>query len=136
MWWIVIRSWWTGKGLVAVVTGGNKGIGLELCRLFAKHGLIVVLSARSIERGLNALNHLKQQLIQEESKDREDEGNLYFHQLDITDPLSISRFSAWIESTFGGLDILVNILPPSVPSLSAQLIDNLSTPLVKLFIWI
>ena len=98
-----------------MVTGGNKGIGLELCRLFAKHGLIVVLSARSIERGLNALNHLKQQLIQEESKEKEYEGKLYFHQLDITDPVSISRFAAWIESTFGGLDILVNTLP--LPSL-------------------
>ena len=92
MWWIVIRSWWRGKGLVAVATGGNKGIGFKLCRLFAKHGLIVVLSAWSVERGLNALNQLKQQLIQEESKDREDEGKLYFHPLDIMDPLSISRF--------------------------------------------
>ena len=87
-----------GKGLVAVVTGGNKGIGLELCRLFAKHGLIVVLSARNIEQGLNALNHLKQELFQQESKEKEDEGNLYFHQLDVTDPLSISRFASWIES--------------------------------------
>ena len=94
-----------------MVTGGNKGIGLELCRLFAQHGLIVVLTARNVEQGLNALNHLKQQLFQEESKEKE-EGNLYFHQLDVTDPLSVSRFASWIESTFGGLDILVNVLPP------------------------
>ena len=125
-----------GKGLVAVVTGGNKGIGLELCRLFAKHGLIVVLSARNIEQGLNALNHLKQELFQQESKEKEDEGNLYFHQLDVTDPLSISRFASWIESTFGGLDILVNILTPSLPSLQAQPRDNLSSPLVKVLIWL
>ena len=91
--------------------GGSKGIGLELCRLFARHGLIAVLSARNIEQGLNALNHLKQQLFQEESKEKEEEeGNLYFHQLDVTNPVSISRFASWIESTFGGLDILVNVL--------------------------
>ena len=101
------------KGLVAVVTGGNRGIGLELCRLFAKHGLIVVLTARNVEQGRNAVNHLKQQLFQEESKEKEEEGNLYFHQLDVTNPDSISRFASWIESTFGGLDILVNSLPPS-----------------------
>ena len=112
-----------GKGLVAVVTGGSKGIGLELCRLFARHGFIVVLSARNIEQGLNALNHLKQELFQQESKEKEDEGNLYFHQLDVTDPLSISRFASWMESTFGGLDILVNILTNSLP-------------LVKVFIWL
>ena len=116
-----------------MVTGGSKGIGLEVCRLFAQHGLIVVLTARNVEQGLNAFNHIKQQLCQEESKEKEEEeeeeeekekeeeeeeeeeeGNLYFHQLDVTNPVSISRFASWIESTFGGLDILVNnALPPS-----------------------
>ena len=94
-----------------MITGGSKGIGLEVCRLFAKHGLIVVLNAWNVEQGRNAVNHLKQQLFQEESKDKEDEANLYFHQLDVTDPLSVSRFASWIESTFGGLDKDVSVLP-------------------------
>ena len=68
-----------------MVTGGSKGIGLEVCRFFAKYGLIVVLTARNVEQGLNALNHLKQQLFQEESNEKEDDENLYFYQLDVTD---------------------------------------------------
>ena len=109
-----------------MVTGGSKGIGLEVCRLFAQHGLIVVLTARNVEQGLNAVNNLKQQVF-------EDEANLYFHQLDITDSLSVSRFASWIESTFGGLDILVNVLPRSHLHMHMHMHvhgDNLSSPLV------
>ncbi|KZV26728.1 short-chain dehydrogenase/reductase 2b-like [Dorcoceras hygrometricum] len=43
----------------AVVTGANKGIGLEVCRQLASKGITVVLTARDERRGLEAVEKLK-----------------------------------------------------------------------------
>ncbi|MFS7941789.1 putative (+)-neomenthol dehydrogenase [Helianthus anomalus] len=83
---------------VAVVTGGNKGIGLEICRQLASNGITVVLAARDEGRGLEAAGKLKDSGL----------SNVVFHQLDIKDPTSISRFTKFVESQFEKLDILVN----------------------------
>ncbi|GAB4844444.1 hypothetical protein Ancab_037808 [Ancistrocladus abbreviatus] len=85
----------------AVVTGGNKGIGLEICRQLASHGVIIVLTARDPKKGLEALENIKNS-----SSDLSD--RLYFHQLDVTDIASISKLADFIKSKFGKLDILVN----------------------------
>ncbi|GJN02238.1 hypothetical protein PR202_ga19569 [Eleusine coracana subsp. coracana] len=45
---------------IAVVTGGNKGIGLEVCRQLATDGIIVVLTARDEKRGTEAVEKLKE----------------------------------------------------------------------------
>ena len=42
---------------VAVVTGANRGIGLEVCRQFAKKGFQVVLTSRDEQKGLKAVQH-------------------------------------------------------------------------------
>jgi len=84
---------------VAVVTGGNKGIGLEVCRQLASNkGLIVVLTARNDQRGASAVQKLKEA----------GHSNVIFHQLDTTDALSISRLADFLKSRFGRIDILVN----------------------------
>ena len=43
------------KGKVAIVTGGNSGIGLETCKALAYAGARVVLCSRSVENGNKAI---------------------------------------------------------------------------------
>lgn len=85
-----------------MVTGGNKGIGLEIVRQLAQAGLTVVLAARDEERGLKAAQELQADGLK----------NVRFRQLDISNPASITSFVAWIKQTFGGLDILVRPISP------------------------
>ncbi|XP_066322188.1 salutaridine reductase-like [Miscanthus floridulus] len=80
---------------VAVVTGGNRGIGLEICRQLASNGITVVLTARDEKRGAEAVNTLGL-------------SNVVFHQLEVSDPLSAARLADFIKEKFGKLDILVN----------------------------
>ena len=46
------------SGKVAIVTGANRGLGLETCRLLAKRGYRVVLTARSRETAAGAAAEL------------------------------------------------------------------------------
>ncbi|CAH2063271.1 unnamed protein product [Thlaspi arvense] len=85
----------------AVVTGANKGIGLEICRQLASNGIIVVLTSRDEQRGLEAVETLKKELgVSDQS--------LIFHQLDVSDPASITSLAEFVKNQFGKLDILVN----------------------------
>ncbi|KAL0428909.1 UNVERIFIED_CONTAM: (+)-neomenthol dehydrogenase [Sesamum radiatum] len=83
----------------AVVTGANKGIGLEVCKQLATQGITVVLTARNEKRGLEAVEKLKASSLS---------GSIIFHQLDVTDLASIASLAEFIKSQFGKLDILVN----------------------------
>nr|ACG28450.1 carbonyl reductase 3 [Zea mays] len=88
---------------IAVVTGGNKGIGLEVCRQLAASStsgvaVVVVLTARDEARGAAAVGKLRGLGL----------SNVFFHQLDITDAPSIARLADFLKSRFGKLDILVN----------------------------
>ncbi|CAK8560864.1 unnamed protein product [Lathyrus sativus] len=83
----------------AVVTGANKGIGFAVCKQLASKGLTVVLTARDQNRGLEAVEKLKHLSLP---------GLVLFHQLDVSDPPSITSFADFIKNQFGKLDILVN----------------------------
>ncbi|QCE02779.1 carbonyl reductase [Vigna unguiculata] len=83
----------------AVVTGANKGIGLEIVRQLASEGIKVVLTARNEERGLQALQKLKASGLSH---------LVLFHQLDVADAASVASLAHFIKSKFGKLDILVN----------------------------
>ncbi|XP_057966687.1 (+)-neomenthol dehydrogenase-like isoform X2 [Malania oleifera] len=83
----------------AVVTGGNKGIGLEICRQLASNGVTVVVTARDEKRGLEAVEELKKSGLSD---------LVVFHQLDVTDPTNIASLAEFIKARFGRLDILVN----------------------------
>ncbi|OMP00426.1 Short-chain dehydrogenase/reductase SDR [Corchorus olitorius] len=85
---------------IAVVTGGNKGIGLEICRQLASKGVKVVLTARDETKGLEAVEKL--------IKESDVSDNVVFHRLDVADPVSIASLAAYIRTHFGKLDILVN----------------------------
>uniref|UniRef100_A0A804UMH6 Short-chain dehydrogenase/reductase n=1 Tax=Zea mays TaxID=4577 RepID=A0A804UMH6_MAIZE len=83
---------------VAVVTGGNKGIGLEVCRQLASNGITVVLTARDEKRGAAAVEELADAGL----------SGVVFHQLEVTDAQSIARLAGFLKAWFGKLDILVN----------------------------
>ncbi|MCC2656701.1 MAG: short-chain dehydrogenase [Panacagrimonas sp.] len=82
---------------VALVTGANKGIGLETVRQLAKQGVHVVLASRDAGKGESAAKSLAAEGLQVESL-----------QLDVTDSASIARAASEIEKRHGHLDILVN----------------------------
>ncbi|VAI70430.1 unnamed protein product [Triticum turgidum subsp. durum] len=82
---------------IAVVTGGNKGIGFEVCRQLARDGgVTVVLTARDETRGAGAAEKLRPLGVTD----------VVFHQLDITDASSIATLVDFLEARFGKLDIL------------------------------
>ncbi|XP_044477359.1 salutaridine reductase-like [Mangifera indica] len=83
---------------IAVVTGGNKGIGFEICRQLASNGITVVLTARDGKRGNDAVQKLQSFGL----------CDVVFHQLDVTDAASIASLASFIEINYGKLDILVN----------------------------
>ncbi|KAF5191451.1 Salutaridine reductase [Thalictrum thalictroides] len=82
----------------AVVTGGNKGIGLEICRQLASNGILVILTARDEKRGIEAVESLKASGL----------SDVVFHQLDIKDSSSVASLANFVHTHFKKLDILVN----------------------------
>jgi NAD(P)-dependent dehydrogenase (short-subunit alcohol dehydrogenase family) len=82
---------------VAVVTGGNRGIGLEVCRELAERGLTVVLASRDLERGESAAAKLVTRGLDVRPR-----------QLDTTDPAGARDLAAWLDRELGGADVLVN----------------------------
>ncbi|KAK4578347.1 hypothetical protein RGQ29_028458 [Quercus rubra] len=83
----------------AVVTGSNKGIGLETVRQLASKGVKVVLTARDETKGLEAVQKLKDSGLSD---------LVLFHRLDVGNPASITSLADFINTQFGRLDILVN----------------------------
>jgi NAD(P)-dependent dehydrogenase (short-subunit alcohol dehydrogenase family) len=82
------------NGRVALVSGGNRGIGLEVCRQLAERGITVVMGSRDAEQGQEAAARLPEGVV--------------VHQLDVADPESVEGLARSVEDEFGRLDILVN----------------------------
>jgi NAD(P)-dependent dehydrogenase (short-subunit alcohol dehydrogenase family) len=82
------------NGRVALVSGGNRGIGLEVCRQLGERGITVVMGSRDAEQGREAAAGLPDEVV--------------VHQLDVADPESVERLARSVEEEFGRLDILVN----------------------------
>lgn len=83
---------------VAVVTGSNRGIGFEIVKgLCSKYNGVVYLTARSEDRGLEAVKKLEELGLKP-----------LFHKLDVTSEESISEFAEYIATHHKGIDVLVN----------------------------
>ena len=86
-----------GTNPIIVVTGGNRGIGYEICRQLAGRGVQVVLTARKSEAGERAVKKLAVQNV-----------SARFHPLNVTEPESVAALRDFLERTFGHLDVLIN----------------------------
>lgn len=82
---------------IALVTGASHGIGLEVARQLAQHGMTVILTARSAATGEAAAK----QLIGEGLE-------VLFKQLDVSSDESVHQLVSEVEQQFGRLDVLVN----------------------------
>ncbi len=84
-------------GKVALITGANKGLGLEIARQLGAQGITVLIGARDARKGEEAARTLKSEGIDARSI-----------KLEVTSPSDIQNVSKSIEAEFGKLDILVN----------------------------
>ncbi|GKT04110.1 SDR family NAD(P)-dependent oxidoreductase [Furfurilactobacillus sp. WILCCON 0119] len=80
----------------ALVTGANKGIGFELATALLKDGYHVLVGARSVERGQEAVKQLAPL------------GPVDFVQVDLSDLTVVDQAAATINAQFGELNLLVN----------------------------
>jgi len=82
---------------IALITGANKGIGLETGRQLGKLGITVLIGARDVAKGEAA------------AKTLQDEGiDAHAIKLDVSDYADHKIVADQIEKQFGGLDILIN----------------------------
>jgi NAD(P)-dependent dehydrogenase (short-subunit alcohol dehydrogenase family) len=79
---------------VALITGANKGIGLQIAKDLSAHGFTVVVGSRNLQDGQTA------------AKSIGDDARAV--QLDVTDQVSIAAAAARIRDELGRLDVLVN----------------------------
>jgi NAD(P)-dependent dehydrogenase (short-subunit alcohol dehydrogenase family) len=92
---------------VALVTGSNRGIGLEIVKQLAMKQITVILTSRNADHGEAAIRKLaKEDVIKK----------VVPMELDVSNQASVDRILGKVERTFGRLDILVNN--------AAILIDN------------
>jgi 2-deoxy-D-gluconate 3-dehydrogenase len=85
------------KSRVAVVTGGNGGIGLGMARGLAAAGAHIVVVGRNAEKSRGAVRELERLGVQALAVD-----------VDVTDETAVARMVATTRERFGRLDILVN----------------------------
>jgi len=82
---------------IALITGANRGIGLETARQLGKSGVHVIVAARKLEAAAAAVNELRTSGIEATPL-----------QLDVTSDADRKAAAQFIDTTFGRLDILVN----------------------------
>ena len=82
---------------IAVVTGASRGIGFEVCRQLAQRDMTVILTARDIVAGMNAVATLAAE-----------GGDVRFHPLDVTDELDVINLVDVMWERFGRVHVLVN----------------------------
>src|SRR5271156_4877868 len=95
---------------VALVTGANQGIGLQIAKDLAAHGFTVLVGSRNLKRGEAAAKGVG--------------WDAPALQLDVSDQASIATAAEPIRKELGRLDVLVNNAAISntgkVPSMSVQ----------------
>ena len=103
---------------VALVTGANQGIGLQIAKDLVAHGFTVLVGSRNLERGETAASEVGP--------------DARALQLDVTDQASITAAAKRIRSELGRLDVLVNNAAISntskLPGMSVQDYAKLTRP--------
>ena len=83
-----------GKDMVAVVTGGSRGIGKGIAEELLKEGFDVIVTSRN----RNGVEELEEKYP----------GKVHFYVCDISDMQSAENLVAYAEEKFGSIDVLVN----------------------------
>lgn len=81
----------------AIVTGGNRGIGLEICRQLAEKDTDIILCARDAKSGKQAVEKLQKSGFQ-----------VRFFKLDVTSEKDRRSLEKFIAKELGKIDILIN----------------------------
>ncbi|HBS27741.1 MAG TPA: short-chain dehydrogenase [Gammaproteobacteria bacterium] len=82
---------------IALVTGANRGLGLQACKVLAELNYHVLLTSRNKDKGIKAADDLRNQGF-----------NVIFHPLDVTDADSIQVLAAFVQKQYSRLDALIN----------------------------
>ena len=82
---------------IALITGANKGLGLEMGRQLGQAGVTVVLTARDPQKGEAAAGKLRGEGL-----------DVRFLKLDVTRGEDRAAAASFLEAEFGRLDILIN----------------------------
>ncbi|QJR11837.1 3-oxoacyl-[acyl-carrier-protein] reductase FabG [Usitatibacter rugosus] len=98
---------------IAIVTGGNRGIGLEITRQLMKEDVFVVLGSRDLAKGEKAAADIKGR-----------KSNVVAYQLDVNDTKSVRRFVEQVEKAHGPPSILVNNAGVYPEETTAKVIDT------------
>lgn len=91
------------KNKVAIVTGANRGIGLETAKLFAKEGAIVIGTYRNKKTDVKKIDYQK---------------------LDITNREKVKEFVDYVIEKYGKIDILVNNAGITADALTRKMTDE------------
>lgn len=97
---------------IAIVTGANRGLGLEIARQLMRHDIFVVVGCRSEPKAAMTVDDL-----------RGEGANVAGHQLDVNDTKSVRRFFQHVEKAHGAPAILVNNAGVYPEESDAKLVD-------------
>lgn len=98
---------------IAIVTGGNRGLGREIARQLMKADVFVVVGARDKARCDAALEAL-----------RREGSNVDAFPLDVTDTRMVKRFVEQVDKQHGAPSILVNNAGIYPESTAARVVDT------------
>lgn len=85
------------QGKVALITGANKGLGLEMSRQLGQQGFLTLIAARNLQAAETAANTLNSEGLKASAI-----------ELDVTNSDRIQAAVAEIDNKFGKLDVLIN----------------------------
>lgn len=105
---------------VALITGANKGLGLEMARQLGKSGVTVVLAARDRQKGEAAAETLRKEGI-----------DAQFLELDVTNYQDHAAAAKFLDQKFGRLDILINNAGISLEQFGAGRASSTSDQVIR-----
>ncbi len=87
------------KGKTFLVTGANSGLGLGTSKVLASKGAKVIMTARSMNKGHQAIAEMKKEVPN---------ADVTLMQLDLADLSNVKQFTARFKAEYSKLDVLIN----------------------------